>query len=358
MKHNVLFAVLTALILALGFNGADIIGHFISTDSAEMTVIPRDRSNSNAVYLNEDKKAFDPMSLVTKTAETVNSRENTEVRDIATAMITAMSTDNEKTCISDYAQPLRNSLKFSRNDYIYVEKWSYLNPLGEKRMLDCIIWTEDLSIAYIRFYSPDTVKLSGSEMNSGLDRLDNFSSSFYPTLSDIFWNFDNIRADVHSGRFELGNINEIDPELAQWYADLLDLIDLMDRKEDSNTLIDSIVRKYETFSSFVHDNFQNSDEQLTNYWLPQLAFKDIITTKGSSALAGTKIVNIFCNMNGVWLKPTYSAENGIIYQTIQAGKNELTIIYNVRNDMIEGFYFPATQYVDENGWDVRQNVYY
>ena len=353
MKHNILFAVLTALILALGFNGADIIGHFISTDSAEMTVIPRDRSDSNAVYLTEDKKPFDPMSIVTKTSETVNSRENTEVRDIATAMITAMATNNEKTCISDYALPLRNSLKFSLNDYIYVEKWGYLNPLGEKRMLDCVIWTEDLSIAYIRFYSSDTVKLTGAEMNSGLDRLDSSSSSFYPTLSDTFWNFDTIRSDVYMSREELGSSGEIDPELAQWYRDVLDTIE-----GDSENLIDSIICKYETFSGFVHENFQNSDEQLTNYWLSQLAFKDVITTKDSCALAGTKIVNVFCNMNGVWLKPNYSAENGIIYQTIQAGKNELTIIYNVRDDMIEGFYFPATIYIDENGWDIRQDVNY
>ena len=50
VKRNILFVALTALILALGFYGADIIGHFFSRDSAEQTCISRDCSSINAVY--------------------------------------------------------------------------------------------------------------------------------------------------------------------------------------------------------------------------------------------------------------------------------------------------------------------
>ena len=68
VKRNILFVTLTALILALGFYGADIIGRFFPNDTAENAVIARDISNNNAVYLKEDKQRINPMSLLDRTS--------------------------------------------------------------------------------------------------------------------------------------------------------------------------------------------------------------------------------------------------------------------------------------------------
>ncbi len=340
VRYNAIFAVLTALILALGFYGADIIGHFISHDTAESAVIPRDRSQTDAVYLTEDKKPFTPMSIVAKTAESVNSRENPEIRDLATAIIVAISEQNEKTAISEpVAQPLRNSLKFSRNGYIYVENWQYLDLAKKPRCLDCIIWTEDLSISYIRFYSDEDIKLTGKEMNDGLDRLDSFSNAFYPKTSDFIWAIDDVRNELHEK--PEGNYQD--------FESMIDYIDIQQGIEPA-AAGSMMVEKFGVYTNAVHSFCGAPDNLLVRYWIPQLAFNDVFTSKGQMVVGGTKIVNIFYNLSGIWVKPSYSAENGIIYQTVRAGKNDLTILYNVRDDMIEGFYFPAGSDLDQFGF--------
>ena len=94
------------------------------------------------------------------------------------AMITAMARQHDKSYIfQPVGKELTDALRFDKRGYIFVEKWQYLNSDRETRCLDCIVWTNDMSIAYIRFYSDNAQQLSGTEMNAGLDRLDKFLSS-------------------------------------------------------------------------------------------------------------------------------------------------------------------------------------
>lgn len=342
VKRNLLFVVLTAVILALGFNGADIIGHFFPSNTAENAVIPRDTSNNTAVYLNENRQKFNPMSLVTKSSQAVNYGNSNEIRATAAAMITAMARYSDKSYIFIPAgKDLESSLKFDKSGYIYVEKWQYLNSDKETRFLDCIVWTADMSIAYIRFYSDDDQQLSGTQMNAGLDRLDKYSAEFYPYIADQFYTLMQLKDEFRQNSSDIPEITDgrDETELFLMFADLADTI-RVDHIGDTRGVLRCIIAKYDAYRDVVYDNCGKSDNPLVTYWLPQYGFEDIITSQGYAMVGGNKINDLFTNLYGVWVKPSYSAKDGIIYQTLTAGTYEITVIYNVADDLIEGFYFP------------------
>ena len=338
MKRNIIFVALTALILALGFYGADIIGHFFPSDTAEQTFISRDRSNTNAVYLKEEQKKFNPMSLVIKTSQSSNYQQNSEVRIITAAMINALSRQYDKTYIFQPAgQELDKALKFDKTGYIYVEKWQYINSDKQTRFLDCIVWADDLSIAYIRFYSGDSSQLSGTEMNSGLDRLDNYSQKFYPYESDFYFALQQLK-DEQVERIGYSN-KSVPPEEYLWEGDLIDNV-YLGKISDTSRIIPLIVQKYDSYNDASHNSLGSPDVPLVSYWMSQLGFCDIITSNDFYVVGASKITDLMSNQYGVWVKPSYSAKDGIIYQTINLSGHELTVLYNVREDMIEGYYFP------------------
>ena len=339
MKRNILFVTLTALILALGFYGADIIAHFFPSDTAENAVIARDISSNNAVYLKEDKQKFNPMSLVMKSTNGAPYGNSNETRATAAAMITAMARYNDKSYIfMPTGQELDSSLRFDKQGYIYVEKWQYLNSEKETRYLDCIIWTADMSIAYIRFYSGDSQQLSGTQMNAGLDRLDKYSADFYPYISDQYYTLMQVKDELRLTAYERPE----DADETEWAVMADDFVGTVnvDHFGDSDSILRCIVAKINAFRDEVYNNCGKSDNPLVSYWLPQYGFEDVITSNGYAVVGGCKVSDLFLNLYGVWVKPSYSAKDGIIYQTLTAGTYEITVIYNVRDDMIEGFYFP------------------
>lgn len=338
VKRNILFVALTALILALGFYGADIIGHFFPSDTAEQTFISRDRSNTNAVYLKEDHKKFRPMSLIIKTSQSVNYKENSEVRSITAAMINALSRQYEKTYIFQPAgQELDKALKFDKTGYIYVEKWQYINSDRQTRYLDCIVWANDLSIAYIRFYSDNSSQLSGTEMNAGLDRLNNYSEKFYPYESDFYYTLQQLKDEQVISQ---GYSNKsLQPEDYLWEGDLIDNV-YLGKIGDTSRIIPLVVQKYDSYSGAARESLGSPDVPLVSYWMSQLGFCDIITSSDFPVVGASKITDLMSNQYGVWVKPSYYAKDGIIYQTTNLSGHELTVLYNVREDMIEGYYFP------------------
>lgn len=356
VRSNIIFAVLTALILALGFYGADIIGHFIPADTAEQTVIDRDSSNTNAVYLNEDIKKFDPMSLVSEPLQPQDTDSEKELREVTAAMLTAMARQNDKSYIFRPADTkLSDALMFDANGYIYADKWEYINSAKETRFLDCIVWSDDLSIAYIRFYGDDTQQLSSSEMNEGLDRLEQYSSDFYPCIADMNTSLFEIRDEMQKfnepSESEGTNFVHRNDDLictikicssydeADFYMHDVLVHTVTTDYIDSDMLYD-IISKYRAYREATDELFADSDNPLIDFWLPQLCFRDIITSSNVCVNCGNKVNDIFNEQYGVWVKPSYSAKDGIIFQTITAGTHEVTVIYNVRDDTIEGFFFP------------------
>ncbi|MDO4863585.1 MAG: hypothetical protein Q4A05_05385 [Ruminococcus sp.] len=334
MKHNAIFVVLTALILALGFYGADIIGHFFPSDTAEEAVIPRDSSNTNAIYLKEEKQKFNPMSIVAKSSQSVYMNENSEVRSLTAAMITAMARQNKESYIfQPVGNALDKSLKFDKNGYIYVEKWQYLNSDSETRCLDCIVWTNDLSIVYIRFYSDEVVQLSGSEMNAGLDRLDRFSSQFYPYESDSYYTLQQIKDE------QIQSFGSVKDDAPMWDGDLTDMVHIGEQWSAID-IIPYVTRKYEAYNDAARERLGSPDNPLVGYWMSQLSFCDIITSHSTYVVGASKVTDLFMSQLGIWVKPSYSAKDGIIYQTMNLSGHELTVIYNVRDDVIEGYFYP------------------
>lgn len=340
MKRNFIFVILTAMILALGFYGADIIGHFLPDETAEQVVVARDRSNTNAVYLKEENEQFSPMSLVVKKSQYNSANENTEVRVMTAAMITAMSSQNEKTAIVQPAgQELDKALQFDKTGYVYVEKWQYINSKKQTRFLDCIVWTNDMSIAYIRFYNGDNKQLSGTEMNNGLDRLNNFSDEFYPNISDSYYQITDFKSSYGKDAYYYDRPQENNPELNELGNIMAEQVRI-EQLGDAASVLHYTENKYNSYSQYINTKFGISENQLYNFWLSQLAFEDLITSQNYSVMAGNKITDLLIGQYGVWVKPSYSAKDGIIYQTITAGTHEVTVIYNVRDSIIEGFYFP------------------
>jgi len=339
VKRNILFVTLTALILALGFYGADIIGRFFPNDTAENAVIARDISNNNAVYLKEDKQRFNPMSLLDRTSQPMMLEGAGELREITAAMITAMARQNDKSYIfQPVGKELTDALRFDKRGYIFVEKWQYLNSDRETRCLDCIVWTNDMSIAYIRFYSDNAQQLSGTEMNAGLDRLDKYSSEFYPYLSDQYYTLMQMKDELRQTAYERPEgVDE-----TEWAVMIDDFVGTIrvDHFGDYNSILRCIVAKYDAYRENIYDNCGKSENPLIPYWLAHYGFEDVFTSQGYAVVGGCKVCDLFLNQYGVWIKPSYSAKDGIIYQTLTAGTNEITVIYNVRDDMIEGFYFP------------------
>lgn len=339
VKRNILFVALTALILALGFNGADIIGHFFPSNTAENAVIPRDAANNTAIYLNENKQKFNPMSLVMKSAQRATYGNSNEIRATAAAMITAMARYSDKSYIfMPVGKDLESSFRFDKNGYTYVEKWQYLNSARETRFLDCIVYTADMSIAYIRFYSDDEQQLSGTQMNAGLDRLDKYSAEFYPYISDQYYTLMQLKDELRQYSYEKPD----DADQTSWYVSVVDNLDTIrvDRIGDADGVLRCTVAKYDAYRETVYANCGKTDNPLVTYWLTQYGFEDIITSQGYAVVGGNKINDLFNGLYGVWVKPSYSAKDGIIYQTLTAGTHEITVIYNVDDDMIEGFYFP------------------
>ena len=244
----------------------------------------------------------------------------------------------EATMQGDFLKELTDALRFDKRGYIFVEKWQYLNSDRETRCLDCIVWTNDMSIAYIRFYSDNAQQLSGTEMNAGLDRLDKYSSEFYPYLSDQYYTLMQMKDELRQTAYER-------PEGAdetEWAVMIDDFVGTIrvDHFGDYNSILRCIVAKYDAYRENIYDNCGKSENPLIPYWLAHYGFEDVFTSQGYAVVGGCKVCDLFLNQYGVWIKPSYSAKDGIIYQTLTAGTNEITVIYNVRDDMIEGFYFP------------------
>lgn len=355
MKHNIIFAVLTVAILISGFFAIDIV-QILSNSNNDEDFRGIRKTEDNAVYLSAEREIINPMASLKKSDKKVSS----DKRNIATAVVSAMSRYNKTTYIAwGIDIKLDEAWQDGGNDLIYIDKWKYRN-YGRKseRLLDCIINTKDYSIVYIRFYSEEVHELPASDLNTGLEKIRNLSNEFYPNLEVIQLNMSDVLNDLKSQPKEW-EIDENNEELI--YNDYEhEFYDYIGVGYSSNiNIIDNIIdreylEKYTDMQKFVDFVYPNSE--LHKFWLSSIDMCSItIVTHGYVEFPENYIdenignitvnpvnfiINEFMYEIPQWFTPSYSTKEGRIYQTITLNDgNKVTVIYSVKEDMVEGFYF-------------------
>ncbi|MCM1132700.1 MAG: hypothetical protein NC340_04435 [Ruminococcus flavefaciens] len=317
MKHNVIFAVLTVLILVFGFFAMDIMQFFSPEE------VPRNisRDDSNAIYLSTQRDIIQPMSIITPSDKAIPEIQ----RYAAAGMVKAMSRNSNTTYIAwgiDIPN-LDEAWKSGGKNYIYVEKWRYMNyGRQEERLLDCIVDTVNYNIVYIRFYSDKEYDVSANEMNYALDKFDAESIAFYTNVDSIAnWIGDNVYDEER----------ETDSPILPGII--------------SGMFITDPTVYYVTSYKYFNEQVLNiTDLRLASFWLSPLGINNYayhINALGDIELVypTSAVLEELSAHSPSWINPSYSAVNGRIYQTITMNNRKLTVIYCVEEDIIEGYYF-------------------
>lgn len=347
MKYKITFILLLTLIVAIGINGIDIAGYFFSDDSLEETVIDRDSVKSNAVYIaSPDEISFNPMEIIEnvdpETQYDVQSYESVVYgKKVCTAMLEALSGYYDK---AEYYSPVGKSIEesicMSSNGYFYLDGYKYLNSEGEARLLDCIISTEDYRIIYINFYSDTEYTPEANDISEGLNKFREYSEKFYANIDD--------------------SENIIPPAVDEYYISLMD-----DEPTYVYTLSDIYKELYQIFKS--EAKISNQSNPVEYFWiysilLSNIYFRDIATVYYDnsdyveefyeiSAYGALYIIDcistIFYEIGDSFITDDteYVAYNGRIYQTIKFNNlyyysDTLIVIYNINENIVEGFYAP------------------
>ncbi len=339
MKHNIIFALLTAVILVSGFFTMDIVQYFNKSTSEE-SFKSISKGESNAVYLSSEREIINPMSLITPSEQEISPI----YCDVATNIVRAMSRYNKTTYIAwgTDIHDLNDAWQYGGDNLIYVDKWKYIN-YGKKseRLLDCIINTVDFNILYIRFYSEEKHELSANEINRGLDVISSESAEFYPNVNGIAQAIEDtlnylqdVREQESDGMYnnEYINFNDIGLQRTE-YSNY--------NYYNNNCYISS----YNNMKEFV--NYFLYDSELYKFWLSPLdiSYITIIYNDGMYeneiiAYPVHYLIDGFMQLS-LWFHPSYSSKDGRIYQSMILNTGKLVVIYSVKEDMIEGFYFES-----------------
>lgn len=351
MKHNVIFAVLTAVILVSGFFATDILQYF-NTSSPEESFRSISKGDSNAVYLSSEREIINPMESLSPSDDIVSKKQ----REIATGVVKAMARYNETTYIAWGTDifSLEDAWQNGGDGFIYVDKWKYIN-YGKKseRLLDCIISTNDYSLKYIRFYSEEVHNLPAYDLNKGLEKISEQSVMFYSNLDVIMLTIEDVlyslKADLPATESddtaydEYGYSNKYHYFHSNYYFEYIGEIICIDEPHYTKT--------YEDMRKLVE--YIYPDCELHKFWLSPIDMtnKLLSVQRGYYDYYGTYhegiqtdvvpvhyILDEFDELSA-WFNPSYSSKDGRIYQNIRLNSGNLTVIYSIKEDMVEGFYF-------------------
>lgn len=326
MKGKIAFVLILAVIIAAGIKGVDIAGYFFNDLSLEETIIDRSTVKSNAVYIaSPNEISFNPMELVANKVEGNQVQRDISSEEICELLIQSMSSYYEK---AEYSSPLTldmyYSFKFSGDKYIYLDKFKYLNPENELRYIDCIIDLNDYSIIYINFYSDAKYDLKSDEIDSGIIKLREYSSIFMNNLSSLETTFEVIyHADAeYNAPLPIYTIDELRDQYKARFA-------LFDKNYEST-------------------NYKSSIEYFwTRSLIPSQVFfyNHVINYSESYETTVYSTIKLIEELYYCTYKNEYVAYNGRIYQTINLDGNSnftdtIIVIYNISEDVIEGFYAP------------------
>lgn len=325
MKHNIIFTVLTAVILALGFYAMDI-AELFGFGSTDEKLIKTEKTGANLIFLSQTNSQINPMELI----EGDLSVPDSNTRSVASAIVKTMAENSDLTSIKwGIRTELMSSWQISENNYIFIKNWEYVNKRMNKRRLDCILNAENFTVVYIRFYDRETNQPSAGDMNRGLERLDKASDEFYPKLDEIIKVFED---KIHS-------IKENDDDVSEERIFIQDYF--MEEQFISPENHFDLLRKYcQQYSIIRKITEETINSELAKFWIPPLAVSTIILDEkaNKNAEGVLPIMEAFLNEPNQ-TDPEYTAYGECIYQTFTLGDNSLTVIYNVFSNTVEGYFY-------------------
>lgn len=334
MKHNIIFAVLTALILAFGFYAMKLADFFTSGRNEENS-IQKIKIENHAVYLSDKSVDFSPMNILGNLAVPPDNSEN--IRKISSAMIKAVSEYSDISAILwGIYSDLDSSWQFSDNGYIFADGWEYINSEKKRKKLDCIIDTDDYTILYLRFYGDTAQQITANDINLGLERLGAETDNFYPDIEkwhDMICDQTNQTNYIEKQYYSSHHSNFNIPTISE----------VLDIKNFSQEEIDFIsIWCYLQYFAVKTAADEANIPQIGKFLFSSMFFSNFTVDDGSGSiktLSGFSMIQDFLMYDTKNLKPEYSTINGIIYQSFSTTKGNLTMIYNINNKQIEGFFF-------------------
>jgi len=336
VKHTLTFLVLLALILSIGYYSAGFSELTLKNNENKSIKLTRDDSESNAVFFSGSENGFDPMSLVVPCSP--DQETGPDIRtDIAAAMIAVLSRYTPKNeYIKGTEIPIEMAMKRSSNNYIYTEGYSYINPYGDERVLDCILDADDFDIVYIRYRSAQESEPDPIQAKNALEKFSGFSDDVendYDMINDFMSNLSLLISD--SG-----------------YADYWDLINNYGYSitySDFDALYACLNGLYDTA-----ETIQQSSNLLTRFFSYSCIFALLTvleegpipddyydTNRTYYITGGTGTAPLVPYMLSE-TEPEYTLLGDSIFETISFRHLKLITIYSISDECIEGYYADLT----------------
>ncbi|MBQ3855878.1 MAG: hypothetical protein II762_04225 [Ruminococcus sp.] len=329
MKQNILFAILLAAVLLLGFFSAEAASLLGEDNSGQATVVQRNTGAAGAVYLSGGEIGFDPMGALHITGGNALNTGFVSAfqRSVSTALAQTMSSFRESGQIGDdYARELTKTWQISRDGFIYANHWKYLDTSEKECCMDFIIDPIDFSIVYARFWRDEQQEqeISAQEVNRSLDRLSEYSAVFHADIEVYNDRLNKAYDDYYSKNGY--DIAPTDPNEIAAYP----YITTSDRAEILNIL----KTRCSLMRSFAEEI---TDSPMLLYWTYLLGISTVDIENIGTPGGFYDLIYSFLDNPELPAK-SYSVYKGRIYQTITSGRRKLIIIFNIAENCVEGFY--------------------
>lgn len=321
MKHTITFLLLLAAALSLGYYSVDIFGIF--SDGDDSTAVISKTSSTPAVYL-KAASGFDPMSGIEYSNAENRNRYSDEII-ICSETLKSISFYNDKTAFSkaDGAE-LKDAIMVSEDHKLFAEGYRYYNKYNELRCIDFIADVNDISFSYIRFYAPDEKVPSSENVKQKLDEINNDSIAF-------FNDYNNRLDKVFTSDILTDNGFREDEEYidgAETYESRIDEIN------------EALVHERIEYVLQQYDEAMLPADKFNQFWLRASVLCTLVFETESNAYFITGIMGVASYIidRKILPDPVYSVYQDRIFQSFNYGSHIITVIYNVNDNYIEGYY--------------------
>lgn len=229
MKHRIIFVILLVLIIIAGLNGTKITAALLGGNDMKESSISRSPGDSGAIYLSQEDIHFDPMSMVSKETSQPFTEADTSTLtygygrfDICDIMYSLVRNISKYSSRAAFVTPgevsFRDSVYITDDGFCYVEKYLYYNEHNNKRYVDIIMDSDDMSIRYINFYDGQKHSVSPEIMERGTEQFNNMLTEFYARLSrglDGDWCFGKF-SNVLEDDYGIITFNACEPDIPDY----------------------------------------------------------------------------------------------------------------------------------------------
>lgn len=339
MKHTALFFLLLAVILSLGYYSVDIAELFSKPEMPK--VVGRDSENSGAIYLSEENINFSPMDMIDISSSDRNLIEiNKEAAAICSFQLREMSRYRPETSYDFSDLSVDESLKCNDDEYVYIEKFPYVNVNGQSMFMDAV-FDSNCSVVYLRYYNGSTANISQvniedvltelstmfSSLRYDLSKRDDFYAIAYNTamsyLIDGFYfdpdtvcrlTLELMRQDIHSYGYN--------SELTSFWL-----------------MTSSVLTILAAEKEYI-ETFDDAEEDLSEYYESDIG-QILLYPLEDDAVGTSRIVSDILDASDYRQMTAYTVHEDRLYVSMSINAMRLVMIYNISGEYFEGFYFTS-----------------